>query len=55
MTNIQNDLDNLTSHITDAQSKQMLRATITVGLRDLGHSPELVERTLDAFFNETVH
>lgn len=52
---IQKDLDLLTENISDPRGKPMLRATLTLGLRDLGHAPEEVEDVLNEFYHETIH
>lgn len=52
---LQKDLAALTANIADPSHKPMLRPTITLGLRDLGHDPTEVENALNEFFNETIH
>ena len=52
---IAQDLYELTSTISNPQTKPILRSTIALGLRDLGHDPAEVEEALNEFYHETVH
>lgn len=52
---IKHDIEQLTCTIEDADSKPLLRSTIELGLRDLGHAPKEAAEALDQFFHKTIH